>query len=214
MRSAAGLIACLALYPSSTAGGQAKGPSPSPGTDTVTCVVTVDNFMDQLWISDLATGDTAELAGALKAAGDTCLQNWQTGCEFVFKDTTAWGVQVMGIAGYNAEDKADGQYCGPSGAGIAFYCESTDPDSPWNQVYSNVADTQMEAFSVPSIAAAPLGNWYVYAAYTNGTSSNGTVHSLCVFISGAFCLPHFPLYLQLLAAAPCTDAGNIFSLLS
>jgi hypothetical protein len=122
-----------------------------------TCDITIDNYVDALYVDGVAI--------VLPAA---CARSWYTKCAFTFADTSHHAPQLLAIAGSELQTYASGGYCSKSG--LALACKSTLPGSTWNDVKSDVY--QLSSYS----AAAPLAStstWFANGFAAAGVATSG-----------------------------------------
>ena len=151
---------------------------------TVTCVFTIDNHDTSFWVNN-ADGTSLNI---LPDSSDPCVSSWGNACTVTFDDTTADGPQTIAISGFNDENFAPGQYCGRSGAGLAYICGSDVPGSAWNNVASSLTNTELETFSTDKLEdTLDNVNWYDPVNYPLSAGAVDFDDGIAVAQSGFSC---------------------------
>ena len=126
-------------------------PPASDGAHNVTCTFSFDNRVTGLWIDEV--NRWSDLSPA------SCRTDWTKPCTLTFEDESFLAPQLVAFQAYNDEASGDGgSHCTvQSSAGVIMICQSTAPQSLWNDVQS---DYTWVSYSASALLADSAVNNY------------------------------------------------------
>jgi hypothetical protein len=147
-------------------------PAESEGRHNVTCTFSVDNSVTGVWIDEVDV-----LSITLPKA---CRTNWQTPCTLTFEDKSFLAPQLIAFEATNYETQRTTHCTSVNAAGVAMMCQSTAPQSSWNDVQS---DYTWESYSN---ATASLNASFTKFGFDSSSAGWGTsVQTLSKFTCSA-----------------------------